>query len=259
MMIVNGQEVCLIADGSRGEDDPATAVTLNFAEMRQKSIIAFWTRAANGFLLDATYPLFRKNCFAAQMPFGAFGTIYPGDAKSQAQNFIKILLDNRTPELSLAVDWEVEGVTWQMADTYIANLEQAFPGAEIIIYSRSEFLKRMLPNRITQAAKYNRFAKLAIWQAHYGVLAPDPLPAGFTRVLWQFTSHGVRADFSTTGESLNLDLDYFFGTEQDFRTRFGLMPGVPDPTPVPVPATLEERVKVLETDMGTVKKKLGIP
>lgn len=225
----------LIADVSRGEDDPKTPVTIDFQKMKAGGVVACYFRATNGKAPDATLPIFRKNCEGV-LPWGVFGVLRPLSegvtTKVQAEAFIDTVGDN--PGLMpIGFDWEVEGATWQQADEYLAILEAAYPKQEIIDYSRVEYLRRMLPNRILQNAKYNRFAKLAVWQAQYGVTAPSDLPAGFTRVLWQFTD---RADASKFGiiEAKQLDMSYFDGTLEQFQARFRLSPA-PAQTIPPTP------------------------
>lgn len=245
----------LIADISRGEDIPSTPQTLNFVEMKAKGISAVYARASDGILADLTYPIFRNNAQAAGMPFGAFGTIYPSASgrtpEQQAAAFIKYVGDDKL-QLPHVVDWEVEGVTWQMVDTYLATLEAKYPIKEFMIYSRTEYMNRYLPNRILVPNKYNRFAKLGFWQAQYGVTTPSSPPSGFTRVLWQFTSKGMRSDYSTTGESVNLDLNYFDGTIDQFNARFGIGPIL-----IPPPTDKTPKLKItINSDFSVVTEKL---
>lgn len=213
----------LIMDLSRGEDDPKTKATVNFEKAKANGVAGCYFRIVNGAEPDATYPIFKKNCEGI-LPWGGFGVLRPLSegvkTKTQAEAFIDTA-GASVGQLPIWFDWEVEGATWQQADEYIAILESAYPKTEIIIYSRSEYLKRMLPNRYLQATKYNRFAKMAVAQAQYQAAKPDALPAGFVRAFWQFTD---RADASLYGitEAKGVDMSYFDGTLEEYQARFNL-------------------------------------
>lgn len=254
-MKILDQEVCLVADVSRGEDIPTTPETLDFAEMKSKGIVAIWARATDGILEDSTYKIFRENCLKAGMPFGAYGTLYPGDANAQAKKFVEVVSKYFFPELPHVIDWEVPGITWQQADTWLAVVEARWPKWEIWNYTRADILKTTLPNKLFYPTKYARFAKIPVWQAHYYVVKPADLPPGFTRIMHQFTGKGVRSDYSSTGESKELDLEYFFGTEAEFRTRCGLNPA---PIPAPIPLTIEERISKLEKSVEKLSQIVGV-
>lgn len=249
----------LVMDLSRGEWDPTHPKTkVDFVKAMAAGIAGVYFRDANGKYNDATAPTFEQDADDAGLPWGDFGTVYPpsygmGSVQEQAEKFVVNAAVVVIGKLPLVIDWEIEGVTWQMIYQYIAIVQAAFPGKEIIVYSRAEFLKRMLPNRFLQSAQYKWFAQFAVWQAQYGVTKPSDLPSGFTRVLWQFTD---RADASLYGinplEAKGVDMSYFDGTLDEFNTRFGLLP------PPPPEPTLEERVTSLEATMKIFEQRLDM-
>jgi len=245
----------LIMDLSRGEWDPTHPKTkVDFAKAKAAGIVACYFRDANGKYNDATAPTFEQDASAAGLPWGDFLTLYPpsagmGTIQQQTEKFIVNAATVVVGNMPLVVDWEVEGVTWNMAYQAIALIQAAFPGKEIIIYSRAEYLARMLPNKYLQAASYKWFQQFAIWQAAYGFVTPPALPSGFTRVLWQFTD---RADASLYGinplEAKGVDMSYFDGTIDQFNTRFGLLPVPPITTdPVIMPTLTVNGVTVSTT------------
>ncbi len=231
----------LICDLSRGEYIPGTPGKVNFPEMKAAGVSAVYFRASDSTFPDTTFPTFRADCEGV-LPWGAYGTIYPPSAghsiKQQAQAFI-LAAGQNLGQLPLVLDWEVDGVTWQMADEYIATLEAAYPGAKILIYTRAEYLRHAMIG----CTKLARFQKIGIWEAQYQTPAPSPLPVGFTMVMWQFTA---TADASKYGvkEAKELDLSYLYIPLADFIT------GAPTPTPQPL--TLEQRVTALEKRMDTM-------
>jgi GH25 family lysozyme M1 (1,4-beta-N-acetylmuramidase) len=231
----------LIFDLSSYEDSPANPARVDFNKAKSSGIVAAYFRAANGLLTDSAFSQFVTDC-SEVMPWGSYGVIYPNlSAKLQAQNYIRLIQKYGMGQLPLCVDWEVESVTWQMVDEYTALLEQTFPNKEICIYSRNEYLRRMLPNAIRYPAKYYRFSKLPIWQAQYSS-KPDALPFGFTRMLWQYSDRGDASLYGIT-EAKGVDLNYYDGTIEQFNVRFGLSvtppvvvipPVVVDPPPIVV-------------------------
>lgn len=219
-----------ISDLSRGEYIPGTSGKVDFHKMKAAGVVASYFRAVDGQFLDQTYPTFKTDCQDI-LPWGAYGTIYPpathGAIKSQAQSYCNAVNKNHG-QLPLCIDWEVDGVTWQMADEWLSIVEQTFPGVEIINYTRAEYLATALKG----CTKIARFQKLAVWQAQYGVSKPSPLPAGFNMIMWQFTPS---ADASLYGvvQAKELDLSYFYGTLDDFSKRFGITSQPPVITPPP--------------------------
>lgn len=218
-------------DLSRYEDNPLDPRKVNFNKAHANEIEFAYFRFANGTLIDSVCDQFVRDCTGV-MPWGSFGVVYPGySIKIQAQNYIALINKLGQGQLPLVVDWEVEGVTWQMVDEYIALLEQAFPNKEIWIYTRNEYLRRMLPNAILYPAKYYRFSRIPIWQAQYAN-APDPLPFGFTRVLWQYTERGFAEQFGIE-EAKEVDLNIYDGTIEEFNSRFGTVTTPPAPSTPP--------------------------
>lgn len=220
-----------IADLSRGEYAPGTSGKVDFHQMKAAGVVGCYFRAVDGVLTDGAFATFKQDC-PGVLPWGAYGVIYPpGPGKSirqQAQAYCTAMAGN-IGQLPLCIDWEVDGVTWQMADEWLSVVENTFPGVEIINYTRAEYLRTALVG----CTKIPRFKNLAVWQAQYGTTAPSALMAGFTMVMWQYIKD---ADASIYGvkEAKGLDLSYFYGTIDDFNTRFkiGSMPPIVTPPPV---------------------------
>lgn len=233
-----------VFDLSSWEDNINDPRRIDFNSAKAGGVVAAIFRCANGTLIDKTYRQFVNDCTGV-MPWGTYGILYPNlTAKSQANAYVSFLKETGHGDLPLIVDWELEGVTWQMVAEYIAILQRDIPNTEILIYSRAEYLKRMLPNKVFSPLKYLWFTQFHVWQAQYSI-APDPLPIGFTRVLWQYTDH---YDASSVGiqEAQGVDMSYFDGDIEKFNDRFGVSVFQP---PVNVPVTVTPGIWRIKDDI----------
>lgn len=243
-----------VFDLSSYEDNINDPRRIDFNAAKVGGVTAAIFRCANGTLIDKTFRQFVNDCTGV-MPWGTYGILYPNlTAKSQANAYVSFLRESGHGELPLVVDWEREGVTWRMVAEYIAILQRDIPNVEILIYSRAEYLKRMLPSKLWSPFQYLWFTQFPIWQAQYS-LAPDPLPVGFTRVLWQYTDRYPAAEVGIS-EALGVDMSYFDGTLEQFNERFGvdLPPEIP-------PVTVTPGVWHIKNDLesGRVPVRDGLP
>jgi hypothetical protein len=221
-----------VFDLSSWEDSVNDLRRIDFRAAKAGGVVAGIFRLANGTGIDRTAKQFIEDCEGV-MPWGTYGILYSTlTAKAQANAYVKFVKECGHGDLPLIVDWELEGVTWQMVAEYIAILQRDIPGVEILIYSRAEFLKRMLPSKAWSLFKYLWFTQFHIWQAQYSV-SPDPLPIGFTRALWQYTD---KYDASLVGitEAKGVDMSYFDGDIEQFNERFGVDVDVTPPEIPPV-------------------------
>ncbi len=230
-----------VIDISQWEDSPSDPRKVDFVAMRAAGVTAAYFRAGNGLGEDTAFEQFRRDANAADVPWGAYGIMYPGySMASQARELVTILV-NDSGQLPIAIDWEVVGVTWNHIYEYIAVIQEVLPTKEIIIYTTADILKTRLAN-IANIPQIKWFQQFQIWQAHYAN-APADLPTGFTRVLWQFTD---RADASLYGitEAKMVDMSYYNGTETDFQARFKLAVLQPhdDPAVTPTPGVVPQVV-----------------
>jgi len=90
-----------------------------------------------------------------------------------------------------------------------------------------------MTHRPTGAVDLAYFESLPLWIAHYGVSQPlIPSPWDYA-IFWQIGTPAIGLEYGA--ESLEIDMNYWYGSPESFRAYFGL--GVPVPEPPTEPDT----------------------
>ena len=216
-------------DVSFYQDDNATERMIDFAKMESNAGYVI-IRSGQNLWAD---PDFKPNWQAAKgvLPRGSYW-FYDSrvEPKRQADLWVS-LFEGDLGELPLFCDFEdnYDGPYggWQDWYDFIEGLKLALQaplpaGKEIGIYIAYYYwLERTVAKGIP-AASLEYFKQYPLWVANYKVEKPL-VPKPWTEwVFWQFTDKG---DGSLYGvESKNIDLNYFNGDMNAFRTRFKLSP-----------------------------------
>jgi lysozyme len=211
-------------DVSFYQDDPNTpAISINFDVMALAGAAFTIIRAGQWTWVDRD---FQKNWRNAKgvLPRGSYWFYDSrGEPKKQAALWIKTLGDD-LGELPLFADFEDEygGAwgRWQDWYDFLVEVKRLAPGKEVAIYTAHSYWTTKTIQKGIPAASLEYFKQYPLWVANYGVIKPL-LPKPWTEwTFWQFTDKGDGKKFGA--ESLNIDMNYFNGTEAEFHARFGL-------------------------------------
>jgi len=205
----------IIPDISFWQDDPTTPLGVDFEVMRTQTP-AVIIRAGQNLWKDNEFDISWKNAKEAGLLRGSYW-FYDSRAnpKRQAEKYVEVL-GNDSGEMEMWCDFE---------DRYGGDF-----GGQQNWYDFMERIKVLLPNKqlgvytgyyywlehITPKNKY--FAQYPLWLAWYN---PNPplIPKDWKNWLyWQYTDNGDGKKYGV--ESLNIDLNYFNGTEEDFKNRY---------------------------------------
>ncbi len=225
-------------DVSFYQDDPQTPQGIDFPKMRKSAEFVI-IRAGQNLWVDSDFKLNWKESKAAGFPRGSYW-FYDSraDPKRQAELWVQ-QFEGDFGELPLFADFEESyGGTyrgWRNWYNFLERLKQLVGKKEIAIYSAFYYWRDNAPNATTQASNLEYFHQYPLWIAHYGAVKPSvPKPWGADEWLfWQYTEHGDGALYGV--ESKGIDLNYFNGDLQAFRTRFKLSDAPPPPPPPPPP------------------------
>lgn len=224
-------------DISHWEDDPTTPKEIDFQMMKDAgaNFVIFKVSQGVAWVDD----VFRRSWADAKgiLPRAAFyyqDNRFPG--LDQAKFFLSLLRDD-PPEGAYIVDFEdrtnlptnpktVNGHLWNGL-TYLLNETNKFP----TIYTSPDYW-------VNYGNTNSAWAQFPLHIANYRVLTPT-IPAPWKKArMWQFTDRGEGGVYGV--EAKGIDLDYFMGTEDEFKAEFGIT------TPPPAPLTIEQRVEKLE-------------
>lgn len=206
----------IVPDVSFWQDKPDTPLGIDFIKMREQTP-AVIIRAGQNVWQDNEFDISWKNAKQAGLLRGAYW-FYDSRAhpKRQAELFVDVLGDD-AGEMELWCDFE---------DTYGGQF-----GKQQHWYDFMEYIKDLLPHkqlgvytgfyywseRISTINKY--FSQYPLWIAWYNP-APPRIPKDWKNWLyWQYTDNGDGTLYGV--ESLNIDLNYFNGSEEDFYNRYG--------------------------------------
>ena len=206
-------------DVSFYQDDNATERMIDFAKMESNAGYVI-IRSGQNLWAD---PDFKLNWQTAKgvLPRGSYW-FYDSrvEPKRQADLWVSLFAGD-LGELPLFCDFEdnYDGTYkgWRHWYTFIERLKALVPGKEIGIYTAYYY---WLENTAYSNGGVEYFKQYPLWVANYGVTSPL-VPKPWTEWLfWQYTDKG---DGSLYGvESKNIDLNYFNGDMDAFRTRFKL-------------------------------------
>src|SRR5262245_58201134 len=153
---------------------------------------------------DPTYTQRKKDALAADLLWGAYHFLRPGNMKDQAQYFVS----KAGKHLGLyAADHEDGGVSLDDLKTFLREVKR-LTGKSPIIYSGNVLKEQLGDRRDSELSQYR------LWLAQYTSGAPSWPKATFPQWwLWQYTEHGECAGIPGDSEG-NLDLNKYPGTKQ---------------------------------------------
>ena len=226
-------------DLSHWQDDSATPKKIDFDKMKSAGAQFCILKASQGTWTDH---LFNDSYMRAKgiLPRGAYHYFdWSKSGYEQAKWFVEVIRGD-PPEIVPVVDYECRtnapgrDVAITQLKDFITHVE-GYTGRIPMIYTGYYFWK-------DYGSSNPWWARFPLWIANYYVVKPM-LPAPWMSwVLWQYTPKGNGPVYGV--ESLNIDMDYFYGTPEQFYSFCG---GVVVP-----PVTLEDRVSVLEREARKV-------
>jgi lysozyme len=198
-------------DVSHWNDDPNTPKTIDFDKMHLAGAEFCILKASQATWIDHIF-LASYHLAKGVLPRGAYHYFdWTKSGYEQAKYFVSVIKDD-PPEITPVVDYECrEGVPardvaiLQLKD-FVTHVE-GYTGRIPMIYTGPYYWKEFGSNN----PWWSRFP---LWIANYYVVKPM-VPAPWTNwVLWQYTPKGDGALYGA--ESLNIDLDRFYGTPEQF-------------------------------------------
>ena len=223
-------------DVSFYQDDPETPQGIDFFKMRESAGYVV-IRAGQNLWVDTDFKGNWREAKLAGMPRGSYW-FYDSraDPKRQAELWVQ-QFDGDFGELPLFGDFEetYNGAFkgWKNWYSFLERLKQLVPaGKEIAVYTGYYYWIENTTSAGIPQQSLEYFHKYPLWIANYGnaqPLVPKPW-AKSEWTLWQFTDNGDGQLYGV--ESKNIDLNYFNGDINAFRTRFKLSDSpLPDPPP----------------------------
>jgi GH25 family lysozyme M1 (1,4-beta-N-acetylmuramidase)/uncharacterized protein YraI len=231
-------------DVSFYQDDPATPQGINFVRMNQASDFVI-IRAGQNLWVDSDFKDNWLRAKQAGLPRGSYW-FYDSraDPKQQAELWVSLLANDRG-ELPMFADLEetYNGpyAGWRHWKTFLERIKALVRNKEIGIYTGFYYWQSNAPDATTQPADLEYFHRYPLWIANYGTsqpMVPKPWIAN-EWLFWQYTASGDGLYYGV--ESLEIDLNYFNGTAQEFANRFNV-PLPQDPIPPPDPSGNRYRV-----------------
>lgn len=223
----------IIPDVSFYQDDNNTPNGIDFRRMKAAGAAGVIIRAGQNSWKDED---FITNWRAAREAGLARGSYWFFDSRAEPGNQASVwrgLIDGDGPELGLWADFEESyGGTWKGErnwKTFLEAVKIVFPRVRLGIYTAEWWWQQQL------VMDPNYFAAYPLWVAEYTsnptlVTLPYPWRKNNKQaIFWQYTSKGDGPHYGT--ESLNVDLSFFNGDLESYRTYFGLSGEVVEPPP----------------------------
>lgn len=227
-------------DVSFYQDDPQTPEGIDFRKMRTNAGYVI-IRAGQNLWSDRDFKVNWREAKLAGIPRGSYW-FYDSraDPKKQAELWAS-LFNEDFGELPLWADFEdnyngsFRG--WKHWYTFLERIKQLIPGKEIGVYTAYYYWVENTLSVGIPTASLNYFKQYPLWIANYGANSPL-IPKPWTEwTFWQFTDNGDGTLYGV--ESKNIDLNYFNGDAEAFRTRFNIVE-----TPIPEPPPLSKFFRV---------------
>ena len=199
-------------DVSHWQDDSTTPKDINFTQMHLAGAEFCILKASQSTWTDH---VFEHAYYDAKgiLPRGAYHYLdWTKSGYEQAKYFVNVIKDE-PPEITPVVDYECrtnvpsrENAILQLKD-FVTHVE-GYTGRIPMIYTGYYYWREFGSTNIW----WKRFP---LWIANYYVAQPSiPLP-WTSWVLWQYTPKGDGGLYGA--ESLNIDLDRFYGTPEQFK------------------------------------------
>ena len=224
-------------DISFWQDNNSTPQMVDFYKAKTNGIRYVFIKASQANFLDQDFVMNWSSAKQAGLLRGAYHfLVWNVPVKTQADYFVSVLRSD-PGELPPVLDFEsrtnapTKAVAARAAKEFMDIVERGL-GKKPILYTSPGFWREF-------GGTEPYWRDYPLWIAHYTSAAAPTVPApwtGFT--FWQYTSHGDGRKYGT--ESLNVDLNWFNGTEQELYAFAGQTPG-----PEPTEPTLEEKVDIL--------------
>lgn len=211
-------------DVSYWQDSPDTVQQINFQQMKAAGANFTVIRAGQNVWPDSDFSYNWSNARIAGLPRGAYW-FYDSRAtpEDQATLFANLVKTDK-PEMELFVDLEENFggpySGWQNWKKFILKLEQMMPGQKIGIYTSYGYINGKIPS-----SEYAFFAKYILWLAWWTKdVSQVTIPKPWTEmVFWQWGTPSWGAKFGC--ESVEVDMDYFTGTREEFEQRYHVSTG----------------------------------
>jgi lysozyme len=206
-------------DVSFHQDAPTTPQQIDFAKMRAAGASFVIIRAGQNAWADPDLSYNLLEARKAGLPVGVY-FFYDSRVSPESQADLFLSLTRGIPlELGMWLDLEENyGGSyrgWQNWKKCLMRLKGS--GQDVGIYTAPAY---WVLNRPTNTIEWDYFKSFPLWIAHYGVSAPlIPRPWDYA-ILWQIGTPSVGLEYGA--ESIELDMNYWYGSPESFRAYFGL-------------------------------------
>lgn len=239
------QEV-IVPDVSFYQDNNQTAQGINFDKMVFAGAQGVIIRAGQGAWIDEDFVRNWNNAKAAGLPRGSYWYYDPRVSPTSQADRFATLFGSDPPELDLWLDaeypstWGGSYAGWSYLYDFLERLRLRLPSVQDTIYTGYYWWYENVVRHTTlsQLPYFARYPLSIAWYADNPALVRIP-PPWTTARWWQFTSSGPGLDYGA--ESLEIDLNYFNGTPEEYRETFHLGE---DPEPPPQGDTMKGTVLV---------------
>ena len=226
-------------DVSFYQDKPDTPKGIDFAMMKAAGARFAIIRAGQNLWEDRAFDESWRNSKGV-LPRGSYW-FYDSrvDPKFQAKKWLQCFEDiNDLGELPMWCDFEdAYGGPfggWRNWYNFMEELKTLRPGVRLGIYTGYYYWRENTvasPKGIS-AASLNYFKQYPLWVAAYNSVGPSVPEPWDEWTLWQYTDNGDGTEYGV--ESLNIDLNWFYGDEAAFEAFAGKMPVIDLPNAKPV-------------------------
>ncbi len=170
--------------------------------------------------------------------------------QSQAEILVN-LIKSDMPEMEIWIDWEHNyGGAYEGLKSVVAmmkRIEELLPSAVVGVYTGYYFFVQN-SNSLTNAAEYTYLKNKPLWLAWYTSDASIvKIPAPWSSLLlWQFGTPAVGYDYGCG--TLNLDMNYFNGSQAEFTERYGVTVTPPTGETMSNKGTVVRTVRIRNAD-----------
>lgn len=210
-------------DCSFWQDNDDTSRAIDFRKMKSSGAEFVILRAGQNKWQDEDFSRYWKDSKGI-LPRGSYWFFDSRvDPKTQAQLWVNALGDD-LGELPMWCDFEdtYRGAYhgWKQWYNFMVEIQRLLPDKQIGVYTGYYFWIENTLQVGIPSISLQWFAQFPLWIANYNVGSPLIPRPWSTWELWQFTDAGDGTKYGV--ESLNIDLNYFNGTIEDFRIRYNL-------------------------------------
>jgi lysozyme len=168
-------------------------------------------------MVDKTFAPRRGYVQGADMLYGGYHFIRPGNIQGQADHFLETVGD--PTGLLLALDWEVPEVSLGAAKQWLQIVHDRI-GRWPVVYSYSSMLKQMLGNQNDPI-----MSKCKLWLAQYSAIPSWPTATWPSFWAWQFTGDGNglpphNIPGVVIDGSRGIDINSYNGTDDQLRAEW---------------------------------------